>query len=80
MLPGLICDATIYAPQTAAFADSRAVAGYALRDSLSDMAQMVLDEAPERFDLFGHSMGGRIALEVFRKAPERVRRLALVST
>lgn len=80
MLPGLICDASIYAPQTAAFADSRAVAGYGLRDSLPDMAQMVLDQAPERFDLFGHSMGGRIALEVFRKAPERVRRLALVST
>jgi pimeloyl-ACP methyl ester carboxylesterase len=80
MLPGLICDARIYAPQTSAFADSRAVAGYGLRDSLPDMAQMVLDEAPDRFDLFGHSMGGRIALEVFRKAPERVRRLALVST
>ncbi|HEX7712046.1 MAG TPA: alpha/beta hydrolase [Sphingomonadaceae bacterium] len=80
MLPGLICDATIYAPQTATFADSRAVAGYGLRDSLPGMAEMVLDEAPERFDLFGHSMGGRVALEVFRKAPERVRRLALVST
>jgi pimeloyl-ACP methyl ester carboxylesterase len=84
MLPGLICDASIYAPQTAAFPDSRAVDGYGLRDSLPDMAQSVLDEADEcgvgRFDLFGHSMGGRIALEVFRKAPERVRRLALVST
>ena len=80
MLPGLICDAAIYAPQTAAFADSRAMAGYGLRDSLPGMAEMVLDEAPERFDLFGHSMGGRVALEVFRKAPERVRRLALVST
>lgn len=80
MLPGLICDASIYAPQIAAFPDSRAIAGYGLRDSLSDMAQMVLDETPGRFDLFGHSMGGRIALEVFRKAPARVRRLALVST
>ena len=80
MLPGLICDASIYAPQTAAFADSRAVAGYGLCDSLPGMAEIVLDQAPERFDLFGHSMGGRVALEVFRKAPERVRRLALVST
>jgi pimeloyl-ACP methyl ester carboxylesterase len=80
MLPGLICDASYYAPQIAAFADSHAVAGYGLRDSLPAMAESVLDEAPERFDLFGHSMGGRVALEVFRKAPERVRRLALVST
>jgi len=44
------------------------------------MAEAVLEQTPDRFDLFGHSMGGRIALEVFRKAPERVRRLALVST
>jgi pimeloyl-ACP methyl ester carboxylesterase len=84
MLPGLICDATIYAPQTAAFADSRAVAGYGLCDSLPGMAEIVLDQAQQqglgRFDLLGHSMGGRVALEVFRKAPGRVRRLALVST
>jgi pimeloyl-ACP methyl ester carboxylesterase len=80
MLPGLICDARIYAPQTAAFPESKAVDGYGMRDSLQSMAQHVLDQVPGRIDLFGHSMGGRIALEVFRLAPERVRRLALVST
>ena len=75
MLPGLICDASIYAPQADAFSDSLAVDGYGLADSLESMADVVLARAPARFDLFGHSMGGRIALEVFRKAPERVRRL-----
>lgn len=80
MLPGLICDASIYAPQTAAFGDSLAVDGYGCADSLDQMADIVLDQAPERFDLLGHSMGGRVAIEVFRKAPGRVRRLALVST
>ena len=80
LLPGLICDASIYAPQSAAFRDSRAVDGYGLRDSLEDMARHVLDSAPESFDLLGHSMGGRVALEVMRLAPARVRRLALVST
>jgi pimeloyl-ACP methyl ester carboxylesterase len=80
MLPGLICDAAIYAPQTAAFGDSLAVEGYGLCDSIPGMADLVLARTPERFDLFGHSMGGRIALEVWRKAPDRVRRLALVST
>jgi pimeloyl-ACP methyl ester carboxylesterase len=80
MVPGLICDASIYAPQTAAFSDSLAVEGYGLCDSLSGMADIVLEQAPERFDLFGHSMGGRVAMEVYRKAPERVTRLALVST
>jgi pimeloyl-ACP methyl ester carboxylesterase len=48
------------------------------------MAQVALAEADAlgaaSFDLFGHSMGGRVALEVLRQAPERVRRLALVST
>ncbi len=80
MLPGLICDASIYAPQTVAFPESKAVEGYGVLNSLQGMAQSVLEQVPARFDLFGHSMGGRIALEVFRLAPERVRRLALVST
>lgn len=79
-LPGLACDARIYAPQIAAFPDSRAVDGYGIADSLADMARIALEQAPDSFDLLGHSMGGRVALEVFRLAPERVRRIALVST
>ena len=79
-LPGLACDARIYEPQLAAFPDSRAVDGYGLADTLPEMARIALEQAPETFDLLGHSMGGRVALEVYRLAPERVRRLALVST
>ncbi len=80
LLPGLACDARIYAPQLAAFPDSRAIDGYGTANSLAGMARIALDQAPESFDLLGHSMGGRVALEVFRLASERVRRLALVST
>lgn len=79
-LPGLICDARIYAPQLAAFPESRAVDGYGEANTLEDMARVVLEQAPESFDLFGHSMGGRVALEVFRLVPNRVRRIALAST
>ncbi len=83
-LPGLICDARIYAPQTAAFAGSMAINTYGSADSLAAMARVALAEADkvgaDQFDLFGHSMGGRVALEVFRLAPRRVRRLALAST
>ena len=83
-LPGLICDARTFAPQLAAFAGSRAVNGYGLADSLPAMAQVALEQADRdgfgTFDLFGHSMGGRVALEVYRLAPHRVRRLALCST
>jgi pimeloyl-ACP methyl ester carboxylesterase len=79
-LPGLICDERMFAPQLAAFADARAVTGYGLADSLEQMARIALESAPDTFDVFGHSMGGRVALEVYRQAPERVRRLALSST
>lgn len=44
------------------------------------MAQAVLRQAPATFALAGHSMGGRVALEVMRLAPERVERLALLDT
>lgn len=80
LLPGLICDARVFAPQLAAFADARAVDGYGAADTLEAMARLALEQASESFDLLGHSMGARVALEVFRLAPNRVRRLALVST
>lgn len=83
-LPGLICDARVFAPQLAAFADARAVNGYGTADSFGEMARIALAEADRagagQFDLFGHSMGARVALKLFRLAPERVRRLALCST
>lgn len=83
-LPGLICDSRIYAPQQSAFPDSLVVDGYGMADSLAEMARVALAQADERgadkLDVFGHSMGGRVAMEILRLAPDRVRRLALVST
>ena len=49
-------------------------------DSLVAMAERILHNAPAVFDMAGHSMGGRVALEVMRLAPQRVRRLALLGT
>ena len=49
-------------------------------DSIAAMAARVLHEAPPRFALIGHSLGGYIALEIMRQAPERVTRLALMNT
>nr|WP_174525464.1 alpha/beta hydrolase [Curvibacter delicatus] len=83
LLPGLNCDAAVWAPQMAALKnDARCVVpAWGLRDTLTAMAEQVLAEAPtERFSVAGHSMGGRVALEVFRLAPQRVERLALLST
>jgi pimeloyl-ACP methyl ester carboxylesterase len=81
LLPGLMCDAAVWAHQVAALPARCVVPAWGLRNSLSDMAQQVLREAPtERFALAGHSMGGRVALEVMRLAPQRVERLALLDT
>jgi pimeloyl-ACP methyl ester carboxylesterase len=44
------------------------------------MAEAVLQSAPERFSIAGHSMGGRVALQVYRLAPHRVARIALLNT
>lgn len=83
LLPGLLCDATVWEMQLrdlAAQADCR-VANYGSLDSLTAMARHVLAMAPGvDFSLAGHSMGGRVALEVVRLAPRRVRRLALLDT
>ncbi len=49
------------------------------RRSLTETAQDILADAPAIFDLGGYSLGGRIALHVALMAPERVRRLVLVS-
>jgi pimeloyl-ACP methyl ester carboxylesterase len=81
LLPGLVCDAAVWAPQVAALPAQCVVPAWGLRDSLTAMAEQVLAEAPtERFSMAGHSMGGRVALEVMRLAPQRVERLALLST
>ncbi|HEY1126030.1 MAG TPA: alpha/beta hydrolase [Sphingobium sp.] len=84
LLPGLICDARIWAPQAEALRalghDVQAIDGYDEADSLGAMADIVLQKSPARFALAGHSMGGRVALEIVRRAPERIARLALVST
>jgi len=82
LLPGLVCDATVWAHLGAAL-DGRAattIPGYDSLDSLGAMAEKVLSEAPPRFALAGHSMGGRVALEVLRRAPQRVAALALLDT
>lgn len=82
LLPGLMCDATVWRPQLDGLADiaTMQVPDYGDRDSLGAMAEQVLAEAPPRFALAGHSMGGRVALEVLRRAPGRVTRLALLDT
>ena len=83
LLPGLLCDAAVWQDQIRllhAQADCL-VPDCGSLNSLTAMAELALASVPaERFSLAGHSMGGRVALEVLRLAPQRVQRLALLDT
>jgi pimeloyl-ACP methyl ester carboxylesterase len=82
LLPGLMCDAAIWRAQIEMFSSryTLQVPSYGTLASLPAMAMHVLSAAPQRFALAGHSMGGRVALEMMRLAPQRVTRLALLDT
>ncbi|MBA5778698.1 alpha/beta fold hydrolase [Stappia sp. F7233] len=81
LVPGLLCTEALYAPQIAALADRPIlIADHRQHDTIEAIARDILGNAPERFALAGLSMGGYIALEIMRLAPERVERLALLDT
>jgi pimeloyl-ACP methyl ester carboxylesterase len=82
LVPGLMCDDTVWSQQVAMLGTGCEVqiAEHGLSNSLDAMAQRILEKAPQRFALAGHSMGGRVALEVMARAPERVTRLALLDS
>lgn len=83
LFPGLLCDPRMWAPQVEGLgAKARPwIADFTRDDSIAGMASRALAECPfPRFSLAGLSMGGYVAMEVMRQAPERVERLALLDT
>jgi pimeloyl-ACP methyl ester carboxylesterase len=82
LIPGLASSFRIYAPVVPQLWRSRPVmvANHLRDDSMAAIARRILSEAPVRFALAGHSMGGYIAFEIMRQAPERVAKLALLNT
>jgi pimeloyl-ACP methyl ester carboxylesterase len=81
-VPGLLCSARLYEPllPTAWAHGPVTVADTRRDDSIAGMAARLLEDAPSTFVLVGVSMGGYVALEVVRRAPDRVAGLALLST
>ena len=82
MLPGLLCDDAVWHEQRAALSEVECIVpSYGALASIGAMARGALAAvAAPRFALAGHSMGGRVALEIARVAPQRVERLALLDT
>ena len=81
LLPGMMCDARLFAPQIVALSPRKVtIAPIDAHDTMSDLAQGVLANAPPRFILGGLSMGGIVAMEILRQAPERIAGLILMDT
>ena len=82
LIPGLMADARVFAAQIARLSASRPVmvAAPVTGERIEEMASALLPVLPARYGLAGQGLGGVVALEVLRRAPERVNRLALIST
>lgn len=82
LLPGLLCDEKLWAPQVEALSGLTQVqiADLTQHDTIEGMATAALANAPARFALAGLSMGGYVAQQIMRQAPERVGKLALLDT
>ncbi len=81
LLPGLLCDETVWEQQQLALAPYAQIVIPVFRgfSSFRDMALWVLKSAPPRFSVVGHSMGGRVALELMHLAPERIDKFGMLS-
>jgi pimeloyl-ACP methyl ester carboxylesterase len=81
LLPGMMCDARLWAPLMGGLGRRTVIHGALTEaDTVAALAEAVLEAAPPRFALAGLSMGGIVAMEIVARAPERVERLALLDT
>jgi pimeloyl-ACP methyl ester carboxylesterase len=82
LVPGLLCDDALWEHQSRYLSETTdiKIADVTRSESIFGMAEAVLAMAPEKFALAGLSMGGYVSLEILRRAPERVTKLALLDT
>jgi pimeloyl-ACP methyl ester carboxylesterase len=82
LVPGLNCSARLYAAQIPALwrFGPVMVADHRRDDTMAAIGARILATAPKRFALVGLSMGGYIALELLRQAPDRIAKVALLDT
>ena len=82
LLPGMMCDARLFAPQITDLSRDHAVtiAPITQGERIEEIASGLLDILPAKFALAGLSMGGIVAMELLRRAPERITRIALMDT
>ena len=85
-LPGLLCDERFWQPQVDSLEEElpgrfrTSIVSLASAKTFGEIADEILEHAPERFGLIGHSLGGYIALEIMARAPERISCLVLTNS
>ncbi|MFU8824538.1 alpha/beta fold hydrolase [Yoonia sp.] len=82
LIPPMLCDAGVFGPQILDMANDHAVmfAPTTQGERMEEIASQILSWAPGKFALAGMGMGGMVAMEVLRRAPDRVTRIALIAT
>ncbi|MEQ9638608.1 MAG: alpha/beta fold hydrolase [Alphaproteobacteria bacterium] len=83
LVPGVLCDRTLFAPQLAALsdiADIHVTDEHLYHDDIGEIADAILADAPERFAVAGLSFGGYIVFELLRRAPQRISHAAFLDT
>ncbi|MEX0969968.1 MAG: alpha/beta fold hydrolase [Paracoccaceae bacterium] len=81
LIPGMMCDARMWGVVPPGLAPHHVIHALPVTgETILDMAGAILHDAPARFALAGLSMGGIVAMEMLRQAPDRVERLALLDT
>lgn len=82
LIPGLMADARVFLPQMVRLGASRAmqVVLPTQGETVEQMSESILASLPPKFALLGHGLGGDVALDLIRRAPERVTRVALLAT
>jgi len=82
LLPGMMCDARLFGPQIAELSCDTAVmvAPVTLGERVEEIASGLLDILPKRFAVAGLGLGGVVAMEILRRAPDRISRIALIDT
>ena len=80
LLPGMMCDARLWQHQVRVLEQPVFHVDTTQSDSIANMAARALQDAPASFAVAGLSMGGILAFEIWRQAPERVTHMALLDT
>ncbi|HEX2591278.1 MAG TPA: alpha/beta fold hydrolase [Rhizomicrobium sp.] len=82
LVPGQLCNERIWQHQVPVLSrlGDVIIATQQKHDTIGAMAQSILDGATDRFNLVTHAMGGFVAFEILRRAPERVAKIVLIST